>query len=172
MAFIKNGTLCDNFDPARHKQWDSYGKQVATEFLMSRGYKVVPNDKNEDGSINFNAADLKATKNKIDRYVEVEAKDEWPWKCALRHGTLDIPARKLKYKMDAHIMVRHDGIELFVTPQDRLWWAEKEENGCKKERKKCWNKSTGSYVENDFLRIPINLIARYQKTMEGWAIVE
>jgi hypothetical protein len=137
MAFIKNGTLCDNFDPARHKQWDSYGKQVATEFLMSRGYKVVPNDKNEDGSINFNAADLKATKNKIDRYVEVEAKDEWPWKCALRHGTLDIPARKLKYKMDAHIMVRHD-----------------------------------SYVENDFLRIPINLIARYQKTMEGWAIVE
>ena len=97
-------------------EFDMIGKIEGRGLYEQLGYKVSPNDINPDGSVNYNNADLIATKGDEQILIETEVKRNNGWGCTNKSVT--IPQRKSKYIKKGieyrHIVVKEDRTELIV----------------------------------------------------------
>lgn len=184
-TYSKNGAISGRFDKTRHDEYDTLGKKNAKCFFESKGYKLIPNDKDEKGDTIYDRTDLLAI-------VESDQSVKIPIECSVKRTDLwryifegvDIEFRKEKYgEYGYNCMSNDDGSEILLIPLLCVKMAVKScgdnykggrgvndssgflmpEHGCHRVRKPCYKGKGQTGSVEDFTRTPYKYIYHFKK---------
>lgn len=190
-VYTRNGQLHSHFDRQRKDELEAIGRDAGRELFEWYGGTVEDNDVKEDGTLDWQRADLKVTFNDgRNLLVETATKSDNIWHYT-KQG-VDVETRKLKYirQMGAEKLVvsmtRQNGSEILLIPGVCLKAAADDcgdeylghgsianspnfqmpSHGCHRVRKNC-KKKGGGWEVNDFYRIPYKFVTHIEVLTPG-----